>query len=753
MRKIIIKYLRPFTVSILIVIGLLLVQAICDLSLPDYTSHIVNVGIQQGGVENAVPQIIRKSELTRLRIFMDEEEQKMIDENYVLMDKASLSQNELSDDLKKYPLLEKEPLYRLNTQNEESIDLLNRILGKPILIVNSIETQGITELMKGMQGSAQGMSPYTNLPPNTNADPFAILSKLPQEQVKALREKVDEKFREMPESMITQSAVAFIHKEYQTIGIDTNKLQTNYIMMAGVKMLLIALLSAAATVMVGLIAARIAAGLGRNLRNDVFEKVTDFSIAEFDKFSTASLITRNTNDIQQIQMLMVMLVRIIFYAPILGIGGIIKVLNTDTSMGWIIGVAVVSILVLVIILFGVAIPKFTKVQKLTDRLNLVTREFLTGILVIRAFNNEKYEENKFDDANEDLTKTSLFINRVMSVMMPLMMLIMNGITLLIVWVGAHQVDSGNMQVGNMMAFIQYTMQIIMAFLMISMVSIMLPRASVSAQRLAEVLHTNITIHNPREPGRLKAEQKGLVEFKNVSFRYPEAEEDVLSNITFTAKSGETTALIGSTGSGKTTLVNLILRFYDVTDGEIVVDGINIKNAALHELRDKIGYVPQRGVLFSGTIESNIKYGNESADEAELAKSAEIAQAIDFIASTPEGFNTEISQGGTNVSGGQKQRLAIARALVKRPEIYIFDDSFSALDFKTDAALRRALKSETKDSTFLIVAQRISSIKNADKIIVLDEGKIAGIGTHQELMEDCEVYRQIALSQFSKEELA
>ncbi|MBB6214235.1 ATP-binding cassette subfamily B protein [Anaerosolibacter carboniphilus] len=727
----IIKYLKPFTISIVLVLGLLFIQAISDLSLPDYTSNIVNVGIQQGGIENAVPKIIRKSELDKLNFFINEDDQKQVEENYVLLDKASLSQSELERYLEDYPLLDQEPLYMLNTKDKQAMDMLNKILGKPILIISGIEKEGMV---------------------GNNSDPFAAISKMPEEQMKAMTEKINEKFQNMPESMITQSAVVFIHKEYQIIGVDTNELQTNYIMMIGFKMLLIALVSAVASVIVGLLAARVAAGHSKNLRNVVFKRVTDFSNSEFDKFSTASLITRSTNDIQQIQMLMVMLLRIVFYAPILGIGGMIKVLNTNTSMGWIIAVAVGAILALVVVLFGVAIPKFKSIQKLIDRLNLVTRESLIGMLVIRAFNNEEYEEKKFDQANQDLTQTSLFVNRLMSMMMPMMMLIMNGITLLIVWVGAHQIDSGRMQVGDMMAFIQYTMQIIMAFLMISMVSIMFPRASVSAQRLAEVLDTEITISDLQEPKKFAADIKGLIEFKNVSFRYPGAEEDVLSNISFTAKPGEITAFIGSTGSGKTTLVNLIPRFYDVTEGEILIDGMDIRDVSQHELRNKIGYVPQKGVLFSGTIESNIKYADKNASKEELEKAVEIAQVAEFIRSTPEGFSTEISQGGTNVSGGQKQRLSIARALIKKPEIYIFDDSFSALDFKTDAALRKALSAETVGSTVLIVGQRISTIMNANKIIVLDEGKIAGYGSHQELMKTCEVYQQIALSQLSKEEL-
>lgn len=742
----IIKHLKPFVASIIAVICLLSIQAVCDLSLPDYMSNIVNVGIQQKGVENAVPGVIRKSELDKLTLFMNENEKKKVDDNYILLDKNNLSQSELKNDLKDYLQLDKEPLYKLHTEDKNTINELNDIFGKPMLITQGIEKGGSSAFTAPGDNKAPA-----KLPPNT--DPFAVIAKLPQDQIDAMKDKADEKFKNMPGSMVTQSAVSFIENEYKKIGINTDKLQSNYILTSGGKMLLLSLVSMAATVIVSLLAAKVAAGLGRDLRKKVFRKVTSFSNAEFDKFSTASLITRSTNDIQQVQTLMVMLLRIVFYAPILGIGGIIKVLTTDLSMGWIIAVAVIAILSLVIGLFSIAIPKFKSIQKLVDKINLITRESLTGMLVIRAFNNQKHEEKKFEKGNQDLTRTNLFVSRLMSFMMPMMMLIMNAVTVLIIWVGSHQVDMGHMQVGDMMAFMQYTMQIIMAFLMISMVSIMVPRASVSAQRIAEVLDTDLSIHDAAEPKTFASDKKGYVEFKNVSFKYPGAEEDVLSNITFTAKPGETTAFIGSTGSGKSTLINLIPRFYDVTSGQILIDGTDIREVSQKELREKIGYVPQKGVLFSGTIESNLKYGKKEATEEELAKAAEIAQAMEFINAKSESFRTEISQGGTNVSGGQKQRLSIARALTKKSEIFIFDDSFSALDFKTDAALRRALNNEIAGSTILLVAQRISTIMNADKIIVLDEGKIVGTGTHEELMENCEVYKQIALSQLSREELS
>ncbi|MDI9215472.1 ABC transporter ATP-binding protein [Clostridium tertium] len=738
------KYLKPFIGSIIAVLILLFVQAVSELSLPDYMSNIVNIGIQQGGIENSVPTIIRKSEMDKLSLFIGEDDFKFIQDNYTLLNKDTLSKDEFDKYLKKYSKIDEEPLYELNSKNKDTISRLNSIFSKPELIVYGIENENFDTSMLGNMPS--------NMPVPADTDPFLILKNIPKEQLNSLIDSINEKFEEMPESMIEQASVSYVKNEYFEIGINTDKLQTNFIIISGLKMLGIALISMAAAVIVGLISARIAAGLSRSLRSDVFKKVTSFSNTEFDKFSTASLITRSTNDIQQIQMLMVMLFRIVFYAPILGIGGVLKVLRTDTNMTWIIAVGVILISLLVSILFGFAMPKFKVVQKLVDKLNLVTREHLTGMLVIRAFSTQKHEENKFDNANKDLTKTNLFVNRLMQTMMPTMMLIMNGLTLLIVWVGSHQVDLGTMQVGDMMAFMQYAMQIIMSFLMISMVSIMLPRASVSAQRISEVLYTDLTIKDKENSKKFLDSKKGYVEYKNVSFKYPGAEDYVLENISFTAKPGETTAIIGSTGSGKSTLINLIPRFYDVSQGEITIDGVDIRDVNQKSLRDKIGYIPQKGVLFSGTIESNLKYGSPNATAEDLEKAAEIAQALEFIDNKPDKYDTEISQGGTNVSGGQKQRLSIARALVKKPEVYIFDDSFSALDFKTDAALRRSIKKNIKNATMIIVAQRISTIKDANQIVVLDEGRVVGIGTHKELLESCEVYKQIALSQLSKEEL-
>ena len=741
-----IKYLKSSVASILIIVVLLVGQAACDLTLPQYTSNIVNVGIQQGGVENAAPTVIRVSEMNKLFLFMSQAEQDTVLQSYKKLDKADMTAADADKALKKYPQLAKEPLYERTAKDDETIDALSRLLSKPMLVVMGFS--GDNEEMGAMANQM-----LSSLPPQmAGKDVFDVLAMMTDEQRSQMITAINDKMKEMPDSILEQSAVVFVKQEYQAVGIDTDKLQNNYVLLTGAKMLGLALLSMLLTVLVGFIASRVAASLGKELRGRVFRKVVSFSHAELDRFSTASLITRSTNDIQQIQMLFVMLLRIVFYAPIIGIGGVIKVLNTNTSMAWIIAVAVMAVLTLVIVLFAVAMPRFKIMQKLVDKVNLVTREILTGLPVIRAFSTQKHEEERFDKANKDLTRTNLFVNRVMTTMMPMMMLIMNGITVLIMWNGAHGVDAGSMQVGDLMAFMQYTMQIVMAFLMISMFSIMLPRASVSAGRIEEVLQTEPVIRDPEQTVSFDDAKRGLVEFKNVSFRYPGAEENVLENISFTAKPGETTAFIGSTGSGKSTLINLIPRFYDNTEGELLVDGADVRRVSQHDLRAKIGYVPQKGVLFSGTIASNLRYGNNDASQEELDKAAQIAQAADFIGEKPDGFDSEISQGGTNVSGGQKQRLSIARAIAIHPEIYIFDDSFSALDYKTDVALRKALKEETAGSTVLIVAQRISTILHAEQIIVLDEGKIVGKGTHKELLKTCEVYQQIAMSQLSKEEL-
>ncbi|MDI6604557.1 MAG: ABC transporter ATP-binding protein [Thermoanaerobacteraceae bacterium] len=736
------KYLKPFTVMLIAVIMLLFVQAMCDLALPDYMSNIVNKGIQQGGIVNAVPKAIRKSQMDKLVLFMSPGDKAEILKNYKLVDKSTTDYNKY---VKDYPVLAKEPVYILKNTDKSEIDKINLQMGKAFITVTGIE--------KAKDSAKGGIIDFNGKKIPANVDLFAMIAKMPREQLSQLSDEMDKKFSALGDNMITQAAVSSVKAEYKALGMNTDKIQISYIINTGLIMLLISLLSAACSVMVVFLAAKIAAGVGRNLRENIFTKVENFSLTEFDKFSTASLITRTTNDITQIQMLLVIMIRMIFYAPIMGVGGVIRALGKSTSMSWIIALTIIVLLSLIMVVFAVAMPKFKIIQKLVDKLNLVTRENLSGIMVVRAFNTQKFEKDRFDKANQDLTKTNLFVNRVIVFMMPAMMFIMNGVTLLIVWVGANKIANSSMQVGDMMAFMQYAIQIILAFLMMSIMFILIPRASVSAQRIDEVLETEPTILDPKEPKHFDKEAKGIVEFKNVYFRFPGAEEDTLKNISFKALPGQTTAFIGSTGSGKTILVSLILRFYDVTRGQILIDGIDIREVTQHELRSRIGYVPQKGLLFSGTIKSNLMYGDENASDEDIKKAAEIAQAIEFINEKAEGFDSEISQSGTNVSGGQKQRLSIARALVKKPDIYIFDDSFSALDFKTDAALRKALKAETTQSTVLIVAQRISTIMNADKIVVLEDGEIVGIGTHKELMENCKIYQEIALSQLSKEELA
>jgi len=742
------KFAKPYWVLLVLAIALLFAQANFDLALPDYLSRIVNTGIQQGGVEDAVPQAIRQSEMNRVVLFMSAEAKDSVLADYTLVDKNS---TDYEIYVEKYPVLETESIYVLNDIDQVEMDRINPIMARALLAVSGIE-QVIADPSKAAQmGGAFGNFDLSKLPPGM--DVFTMLGQLPAEQRAEISASMDEKFSALGDSMVVQAAVGAVKNEYVALGMDTDKVQSNYIWVAGGWMLLLTLASGVCTIIVGYLSAKIAAGMARDIRRDIFKKVESYSNTEFDKFSTASLITRTTNDVTQIQMVVIMMVRMMFYAPLIGIGGIIKVVAKDSPLSWLIGLAVLMLISLIIVVFTVALPKFKLIQKLVDRINLVSRENLSGMMVIRAFNMQAFEENRFDVANKDLTAVSLFINRVMVVMMPLMMFIMNLLMLGIIWFGAKQVADANMQVGDMMAFMQYAMQIVMSFLMLSMMFIIIPRASVSAERIDEVLKTEPHIHDPKQPKQFPATFKGSVEFRNVSFRYPGADTDALENISFVAQPGQTTALIGSTGAGKSTIVNLIPRFYEVSDGSILVDGTDIRDVTQHDLRDKIGYVSQKSALFSGTIESNMLYADEKATPEMLQSAIEIAQAKEFVESKIEGMATEISQGGTNVSGGQKQRLSIARAIVKKPPIYILDDSFSALDFKTDAALRRAFKQKTTDSTLLIVSQRVSTIKNAEQIIVLDEGKIVGKGTHNELMGNCETYKEIALSQLSLEELA
>lgn len=730
------KFLKPYAAAVAAIICILVVQAYCDLSLPTYTSDIVNVGIQQGGIDETVPDTISKKDLNHLLLLVPSDRQKTVKNAYT----ESVEKYDYNGTVMELKASVKE--------DEKKMDRLSEILGKPMLMAAGFDsgsdmTQKIEEQMR---------TQMSGIPNVDKMDIYDMLEFMGAEGRNALIGQMDQQMDSMQDSMIAQAAAGYIKDAYTHIGIDTDQIETTYILRTGAKMLALAFLGMAASILVGLLASRVGAGVGRRLRENVFRKVVGFSNAEFDKFSTASLITRSTNDIQQIQLLLVMILRMVLYAPIMAIGGIWKVFHTNVGMSWIIGLAVAVIIVIVGFLFLVVMPKFKLIQNQVDKLNLVSREILTGLSVIRAFGTQKHEEERFDDANKALTKTNLFVNRAMTFMMPLMMFVMNSIAVLIVWVGGHSINDGAMQVGDMMAFIQYTMQIIMAFLMICMISVMLPRAAVSAGRVDEVLTSETLIHDPGNTSHIPEEGKGKVVFDHVSFRYPGAEEDVLHDISFTAEPGKTTAFIGSTGCGKSTLVNLIPRFYDVTDGKITIDGKDIRNVSQHELREKLGYVPQKAVLFSGDIASNILYGNPEGSEAEMTEAATIAQATEFIEQKKKKYKSTISQGGSNVSGGQKQRLSIARAIAKHPDVYIFDDSFSALDYKTDATLRAKLKEKTSESTVMIVAQRISTILHADQIIVLDDGQIVGKGTHKELLKTCEAYYQIASSQLSEKEL-
>lgn len=746
----VLKNLKKTLGSVIAIVILLCIQATTDLALPDYTSKIVNIGIQAGGIENAVPKLISKADMKKTLLFTENDEE--ILSNYTLLGEEKNKEQEkiLNKYLGKDYNVEPNTIYVLNDVNEETENNLEKDLAGALMGATAISNEETANQIKQkiLENVQEPQKTYMQ-----NKSLVELISNMPEEQKNQVLQEFTKKIDEMNDSIKEQGAVSAVKQLYKDLGVNTDKLQNDYILLAGLQMLGVASITMISAVSIMLLSARVAAMLGKTLREKVFKKVSQFSNAELNEFSTASLITRSTNDVQQIQQLITLLFRVVVYAPIIGIGGFVKVLTeTDNSMAWIIGIAIFAILVIVATLFAVAMPKFKKLQELTDKLNEVTREILTGIPVIRAFHKEKKEEKRFDDANKDLMKTNVFVNKAMSLMMPLLMFVMNAIMILIVWVGGHKIDEGIMQVGDMMAFIQYTMQIVMSFLMISMVSIMLPRASVSAKRINQVLETEPLIKDKKETKKLDPSKKGLVEFKNVSFRYPDADTEILEDIDFIAEPGKTTAIIGSTGSGKSTVVNLIPRFYDVTEGELYVDGVNVKDVSQKELRDAIGFVPQKGTLFSGTIESNIKYSDENMSDEQMISAAEIAQATEFIENKEEKYKSPISQGGGNVSGGQKQRISIARAIAKNPEIFVFDDSFSALDFKTDSKLREALAEKTENKTVIIVAQRISTILNADKIIVLEEGKMVGEGTHEELMKNNETYRQIALSQLSEEEL-
>ena len=751
----VLKYLKKTWVAVVCIIILLCIQATTDLNLPDYTSKIVNTGIQSGGIEVAVPDVISKKDMETILLFAENKTD--ILDNYTFVEDASNINDKYQEKiLNKY--IEKDNLenteenYKLNDITDEQKNELAKKMVNPLMEFSAINNEENANKIKEQM--------LKNVPEQQkqviqNQDLTDIIKNMPESQREQLLSEATKQIENMEDSMKEQAAVVSVKEIYKNSGINTDKIQNNYILLTGLQMLGVAFISMVSAVSIMFLSSRVAARLGRTLREKVFRKVLHFSNKELSEFSTASLITRSTNDIQQIQQLITILFRVVVYAPIIGFGGLVKVLTgTDSSMAWIIGVAIIAILLIVIILFVVAMPKFKKLQDLTDKLNAVSREILTGIPVIRAFNTEKKEEKRFDKANIDLMKTNIFVNRAMSMMMPMLMFLMNSIMILVIWFGGHNVEQGIMQVGDMMAFIQYLMQIVMAFLMISIISIMLPRASVSANRINEVLETEPDIKDPEdsETKQFDPNKKGLVEFKNVCFRYPDADTEILEDINFTAKPGQTTAIIGSTGSGKSTIVNLIPRFYDVTEGELLIDGVNVKQVKQKDLRNIIGLAPQKGLLFSGTIESNIKYSDEEMSDERMIQSAKIAQAEEFIETKEKKYQDEISQGGTNVSGGQRQRLSIARAIAKDPEIFIFDDTFSALDLKTDSKLREELSKITKDKTVIIVAQRISTILNADQIVVLEEGKVVGIGTHKELMENNETYRQIALSQMSEDEL-
>ena len=740
------KYIKPYILSVIAAIALLFVMANADLALPDYLSRIVNVGIQQNGIDTAIPAYIRKSQLDRMVLFFDDQESGLVYDAYRLVDETSPDYDDLVQTI---PALSTEPVYVLEDLPQETLDQLKPVISRGLLTLYSIQ-----QIMDNPDRAQQmlGDLPFDPDQIPQGMDIFSLLQMAP-ERLDTINQRITEQFQSLPDTLVTQLTTEAIREEYQSLGIDLGRIQTNYILQTGGVMILLSILSGLANVSVSFLAARTSASVARDIRKDVFTKVESFSSQEYNKFSTASLITRATNDVTQIQQVVFLVMRLLFFAPIMGIGGVIRAVDKSPNMWWIIALAVAILILLIVVAFIISVPKFTIIQKLIDRLNLVTRENLSGMMVIRAFNKQDFEENRFDQANQDLAGVTLFINRIMATIMPVIMLIMNGLSVLIIWVGAQQIAASTLQVGDMMAFLQYSMQIMFAFLMLSMLFIFLPRAFVSGGRISEVLDTENVIKDPQDPKPMPTPFSGKVEFKDVYFRYPDAEQDVLQGISFTAQPGQVTAIIGSTGCGKSTVVNLIPRFFDVYSGAVLVDDIDVREVRQHDLREKIGYTPQRGVLFSGTVESNLRLADEDASEETLRESIEIAQAADFVFENPEGLEAPISQGGTNVSGGQKQRLSIARSLVKKPPIFIFDDTFSALDFKTDTALRKALNEKTGESTVLLVTQRVATVMSADQIIVLDNGKIVGLGTHQNLMKTCQTYQEIASSQLSKEELA
>lgn len=745
-----IKYLGRYKLQCLLVFALLIVQAVCDLALPDYTADIMDTGIMQKGVDRVSPKVISEESMNNIKLFMTDDEIKLVDESYDLKNDISST-----DSLPLKDETAQGKVYERSVTDDEKLDKLDEAIKTAIMVCYTAQQTPI-EKMAEMSAKSESSQPQQQMSPEMleklkGRTMLDLIKMSSGNMAQNFRKNMSESMGQMSDMAVDQSAKAFVQQEYKQIGVDLDSLEKSYLWKAGLKMLGMAALIMACTILIGFLAARIGAGIGLDLRVGVFKKVISFSNQEMDSFSTSSLITRSTNDIQQIQMVLTIMLRMCLYAPILGVGGMIRVLDTNTSMMWIIGVAVLAVMALVGVLMFIAMPKFKIMQKKVDKLNLVTREILTGLPVIRAFSREKHEEERFDGSNTDLTKTMLFTHRVMSFMFPAMTLVMNGVSILIVWIAAKQIDLGKLQVGSMTAFITYAMMIIMSFLMLTMISVFLPRAAVAAERVDEVLTSKATVVDSENADPNRKITEGTVRFEHVNFRYHNADADVLEDIDFTAQKGKTTAIIGSTGSGKSTLVHLIPRFYDVTAGKITIDGVDVRDYTQTSLREAIGFVPQKGVLFSGDIDSNLSFGCPDAPHEQLEKAAEIAQATEFITAKPDGFKSEIAQGGNNVSGGQKQRLSIARAIAKGPKILIFDDSFSALDFKTDVKLRRALGENVKDTTIIIVAQRIVTIMNADEIIVLDEGRIAGKGTHLELLKNCEVYDQIVKSQLSESE--
>ncbi len=763
------KYLKPFTLMVVFILIFAFFQAMADLNLPNIMSDIINYGIQKNGIVNSVPDALRKTEYEKLSLFLTDDNKKIIDANYLLVDKDSASKEDYDKYVKTYSVLENEPIYVLNTADKDIINTLDSIMSKAIMSVSGINkmveekgVQGVLQSFSQQGDQSQAPSPQMQAimgQIDPNADIFTIISQLmkamPSDQIEKMRDTIDDQMKGVPESLLSQATAPYITEEYKALGMDMNKYQQDYILKRGGFMLLIAVGSMCCTILISFLSSQTAMAFGRDVGRALFSHVETFSLGEFDKIGTASLITRNTNDVTQVQNVLMMIFRMMITAPMMAVGGIIMAVAKARSLSWLIIVVIIVLLAVIITFATIAIPYFKKMQGFIDKINLIVREKLIGIRVIRAFNRDEYESDRFDKANTDLFKNAVRINRIMAIIMPIMMLIMNGTSLSILWFSAHKINDGTMQIGDMIAFTQYMMQIMMSFMMLTMMFIMVPRAQVSATRINEVFNIKPEIKDADNVMTLPDTKNGNVtlEFKDVVFSYPGAENPALKNISFKSKSGETTAIIGSTGSGKSTLVNLIPRFYDIQSGSIEIDGINIKNITQEDLRCEIGFVPQKATLFSGTITENLQYGKQDATIDEVSKASEIAQAMDFIKEKEEGFDTFISQGGTNISGGQKQRLSIARALVRRPDIYIFDDSFSALDFKTDAKLRAALKDQVKDAMLIIVAQRVSTVMDADRIIVLEGGEMVGMGTHKELLENCPTYKEIVLSQLSEEEIA